>query len=60
MFHGLPWQMVLIPQIPSHLISMPGQIHAQLARLDVPHLQGAVTAAAHQEAAVRRPGHLVH
>lgn len=35
-----------------HLVGVSGQVYAQLARLDVPDLQRAVAAPAHQQAAV--------
>lgn len=43
-----------------YLIGVPWQVGVQFPRLHVPHLQRAVTAAAHQQTAVCRPRHLVH
>lgn len=43
----------------THLVSVAWQVHVQLARLDVPDFEGAVAAAADQQPAVCRPGHLV-
>jgi hypothetical protein len=48
-----------VPHPPEHLICMAGQVHEQLLAAHIPHLERAVLAATHKQAAVSRPGNLL-